>query len=77
MPGDNDHPTESSGAGRAVTGRTKWAVGVGIAVIVIAIAGLGLTSLLADTRVLPIVAIAIAVIGGAAIAVWVIERYPA
>lgn len=70
----NDNlPTASPGTDPSVTGRTNWVVGIGIAIIVVTVAGLGLTSLLADARMLPIVLITIAVIGGAAIAVWIIE----
>lgn len=76
MPSTNDSTLGLIGERLSVSGRTKWAAGIGLAVIVIALAGLGIRYLLARATLAPVVAITLAVVGGAGIAYWVIERKP-
>lgn len=76
MPSTNDSLLGLKGERLSVSGRTKWAAGSGLAVIVIALAGLSNKFLLARANLAPVVAITLAVVGGAGIAYWVIKREP-
>lgn len=70
----DDPPNTSSGANSLLAGQRKWAVGIGVVVLVVAFIGLYLSSGLERTGVIPVLAIAIAVIGGAGITLWLIEE---
>lgn len=76
MPSTNDSSLGLTGERLSVSGRTKWAAGIGLAVIVIALAALGIRFFLAGAYLAPVVAITLAVVGGAGIAYWVIKREP-
>lgn len=76
MPRTNDSSLGSIGERLSLSGRPKWAVGIGLAIIVSALAALGIRFLLAGADLAPVVAIALAVVGGAGIAYWVIDQQP-
>ncbi|MFC6942707.1 hypothetical protein ACFQE8_22560 [Salinirubellus sp. GCM10025818] len=69
---NNDPPNTSSGDGSLLMGQRKWAVGVGVVVLVVALVGLWLSSGLGRTGVIPVLAIAVAVLGGVGITLWLI-----
>jgi hypothetical protein len=71
---NDDPPNTSSGDSSLLTGQRKWAVGVSGVVLAVALVGLWLSSGLDGTGVIPVLAIAIAVLGGAGIALWLIEE---
>jgi len=75
MVANEDPPRTSMGDTPVLAGRTKWAAGVGAAVVVVALVGLGIRSFLEGAGMVPVIAIAIAVLGGAAIALWLIEEH--
>jgi hypothetical protein len=66
-------PDPSASDRSLLAGHKKWAVNVGMVVLKIAFVGLWLSSVLDETGVLPVFAIAIAVLGGAGSALWLIE----
>lgn len=70
---NEDSPNSSTSDRSLLAGHKKWAVGVGVAVLGIALVGLWLTSMLDGTDILPVLAITIAVLGGAGITLWLIE----
>lgn len=70
---NRDPPDTSHGHSSLLAGQRKRAVGVGIVVLAVALVGLWMNSVLDGTGLLPVVAIAIAVIGGAGIALQLIE----
>lgn len=70
---NNDPPNTSHGNSSLLAGQRKWAVGVGVVVLAVALVGLWLSSGLDGSNVIPVLAIAIAVLGGAGIALWLIE----
>lgn len=74
MVANEDPPRTSMGDTPVLAGRTKWAAGVGAAVLVVAFVGLGISSFLEGAGIVPVIAIAIAVLGGAAIAFWLIKE---
>jgi len=69
-----DPPNTSPGDNPLLAGQRKWAVGVGVVVLAVALVGLWLSSGLGETGVIPVLAIAIAVLGGAGITLWLIEE---
>lgn len=75
MPNNDDRPTPSLGGRSPLSEHRKWAVVVGVTVLVIAVVGVGITALLGGTGVVPVLAVAIAAIGGAAIAAWIIKGH--
>jgi hypothetical protein len=71
----NDDPSSTSpGDSSLLVGQRKWAIGVGVIVLVVALVGLWLRTGLEGTGVVPVLAIAIAVLGGAGLALWLVER---
>ena len=75
MVANEDPPRTSMGDTSVLTGRTKWAAGIGAAVLIVALVGLGIRSFLEGVGMVPVIAIAIAVLGGAVIALWLIEEH--
>lgn len=71
---NDDTPDTPHRNSSLLTGQRKWAVGVGVVVLVVALVGLWLGSGLDGTGVIPVLAIAVAVIGGAGITLWLIEE---
>ena len=71
---NDDQPNTSSGDSSLLMGQRKWAVGVGGVVLAVALVGLWLSSGFEGTGVIPVLAIAIAVLGGAGITLWLIEE---
>jgi len=70
---NDDPPNTSHGDSALLAGQRKWAVGVGGVVLAVALVGLWLSSGLDGSGVVPVLAIVIAVLGGAGIALWLIE----
>lgn len=64
----------SSAQGAVLAGRGRWAAGIGVAVLGVALVGLWIGSSLRGTGVAPVLAIGIAVGGGAAIALRLVEE---
>jgi len=73
---NDDPPNTSPGDSSLLVGQRKWALGVGVVVLVVALLGLGVSSVLDGTGLLPVLAIAIAVLGGAGITLWLIDASP-
>jgi len=70
----NDDPSSTSpGDSSLLVGQRKWAIGVGVLVLAVALVGLWLRIGLEGTGVVPVLAIAIAVLGGAGLALWLVE----
>jgi len=69
---NDDLPNTSSRDGSLLAGQRKWAVGV--VVVAVALVGLWLSSVLDGTGFLPVFAVAIAVIGGAGMALWLVKE---
>ena len=74
MVANEDPPRTSMMDTSVFSGRTKWAAGVGAAIVVVALVGLGISSFLEGAGMVPVIAIAIAVVGGVAIALRLIEE---
>jgi len=70
---NRDPPDTSQGYSSPLAGQRKRAVGVGGIVLVVALVGLWMNSVLDGTGLLPVVAIAVAVLGGAGIALQLVE----
>jgi hypothetical protein len=71
----NDDPSNTSpGDSSLLVGQRKWAIGVGVLVLVVALVGLWLRTGLDGTGVVPVLAMAIAVLGGAGLALWLVEE---
>lgn len=70
---NDDQPDTTPGDSSLFAGQRKWALGVGVVVLVVALLGLGVSSVLDGTGLLPVLAIAIAVLGGAGITLWLID----
>ena len=70
---NDDPPDTSPGDSSPLAGQRKWVLGVGVVVLVVAFLGLGASSVLDGTGLLPVLAIAIAVLGGAGITLWLID----
>ena len=71
----NDDPSSTSpGDSSLLVGQRKWAIGVGVLVLAVALVGLWLRIGLEGTGVVPVLAIAIAVLGGAGLALWLVEK---
>jgi hypothetical protein len=71
----NDDPSNTSlGDSSLLVGQRKWAIGVGVLVLVVALVGLWLRTGVDGTGVVPVLAIAIAVLGGAGLALWLVEE---
>lgn len=71
---NDDTPDTPQGGNSLLAGQRKWAIGVGGVVLVVALTGLWLSSGLGETGVIPVLAIAIAVLAGAGIALWLIKE---
>ena len=71
---NDDPPNTAHGNSFLLVGQRKWAAGVGVVVLVVALFGLWLSSGLDETGVIPVLAIAVAVLGGAGITLWLIEE---
>ena len=71
---NNDPPNTSRRDSSLLAGQRKWAVGVGVVVLAVALVGLWLSTGLDGTGFVPVLAIAIAVLGGAGLALWLIEE---
>jgi hypothetical protein len=69
---NNDPPNTSQRDGHLLAGQRKWAVGV--LVLGVALVGLWLRAGLDGTGFVPVLAIAIAVLGGAGLALWLVEE---
>lgn len=76
MPTSNDTSTPSRWGSWSLSGRTRWAAVVAVAVIVSALAALGIESELAGTTIAPVAAVTIAAVGGAIVALWIVEGQP-
>jgi hypothetical protein len=70
---NDDPPSTSPGDSSLLVGQRKWAIGVGVLVLAVALVGLWLRIGLEGTGVVPVLAIAIAVLGGAGLALWLVE----
>ena len=66
----NTSPRDSS----LLVGQRKWAIGVGVLVLAVALVGLWLRTGLGGTGFVPVLAIAIAVLGGAGLTLWLVEE---
>jgi hypothetical protein len=71
---NDDPPNTAHGDSSLLAGQQKWAVGVGVVVLAVALVGLYLSSGLDGTGAIPVLAIAVAVLGGAGITLWLIEE---
>jgi hypothetical protein len=71
---NNDPPNTSQRDDHLLAGQRKWAVGVGVLVLGVALVGLWLRAGLDGTGFVPVLAIAIAVLGGAGLALWLVEE---
>lgn len=76
MPASNDASKPSTVGGWSLSGRTKWAAVVAVAVTVSALAALGIESELTGAPIAPVAAVTIAAVGGAIVALWVVESQP-
>jgi hypothetical protein len=71
----NDDPSNTSPRDSSLlVGQRKWAIGVGVLVLAVALVGLWLSSVLDGTGFVPVLAIAIAVLGGAGLALWLVKE---
>jgi hypothetical protein len=70
---NNDPPNASRRDSHLLTGQRKRAVGVGVVVLAVALVGLWLRSGLDGTSFVPVLAIGVAVLGGAGLALWLVE----
>ena len=71
---NNDPLDTSSEDSSLLVGQRKWATGVGVLVLALGLVGLWLRTGLNGTGFVPVLAIAIAVLGGAGLTLWLVEE---